>query len=84
MQELLRKLYSTVILDRSMIRTNMLKCCWNGVLVTQMCSTLCKPMDRSLPDSSVGGIPQARILEWVAQGIFLTQESNPCFLCLLH
>ena len=36
------------------------------VLVTQLCLTLCDPMDCSLPDSSVPGILQARILEWVA------------------
>ena len=35
-------------------------------LVTQLCSTLCDPMDCSLPGSSVHGILQARILEWVA------------------
>ena len=49
-------------------------------------------MDCSRPGSSVGGILQARILEWVAipfQGIFLTQGSNQgllnCrqILCLL-
>ena len=28
--------------------------------------TLCDPMDCSLPGSSVHGISQARILEWVA------------------
>ena len=32
------------------------------VLVTQSCLTLCNPMDCSLPDSSVHGIFQARIL----------------------
>ena len=31
------------------------------VLVTQLCLTLCDPMDGSLPDSSVHGILQARI-----------------------
>ena len=31
-----------------------------------LCSTLCNPMDCSLPVSSVYGIFQARILEWVA------------------
>ena len=36
------------------------------VLVTQSCLTLWDPMDRSLPGSSVHGIFQARILEWVA------------------
>ena len=32
----------------------------------QLCPTLCDPMDYSLPGSSVHGISQARILEWVA------------------
>ena len=36
------------------------------VLVIQSCPTLCDPMDRSPPGSSVHGIPQARVLEWVA------------------
>ena len=31
-----------------------------------LCLTLCDPMDCSLPGSSVHGILQARILEWVA------------------
>ena len=34
--------------------------------VTQSCPTHCSPMDCSLPGSSVHGILQARILEWVA------------------
>ena len=32
----------------------------------QLCPTLCDPMDRSLLGSSVHGILQARILEWIA------------------
>ena len=32
----------------------------------QSCLTLCDPIDSSLPGSSVPGILQARILEWVA------------------
>ena len=35
------------------------------VLVTQSCLTLCNPMDYSPPGSSVHGISQTRILEWV-------------------
>ena len=31
----------------------------------QSCLTLCDPMDCGLPDSSVHGIFQARVLEWV-------------------
>ena len=38
-------------------------CCW---LVTKSCPTLCDPVDYSPPGSSVHGISQARILEWVA------------------
>ena len=34
--------------------------------VAQLCSTLCDPMDSSQPISSIHGIFQARILEWVA------------------
>ena len=34
--------------------------------VTQSCPTLCDPVDYSWPGSSVHGILQARILEWVA------------------
>ena len=54
----------------------------------QSCLTLCNPMDCTLPYSSVHGILQARILEWVAmlssRGIFLTQGSNSSLLRLLH
>ena len=32
---------------------------------TQSCPTLCNPMDCSLPGSSVYGILQVRILEWI-------------------
>ena len=34
--------------------------------VAQSCLTLCDPMDCSLPGSSIHGIFQARVLEWVA------------------
>ena len=59
----------------------------------QSCLTLCNPMDYSPPGSSVHGLLQARILEWVAMsfsrdipdpGIFLTQGLNLCLLRLLH
>ena len=55
--------------------------------VAQSCLTLCNPMDYSLPGSSVHGILQARILEWViisSSRIFPTQGSNLHLLCLLH
>ena len=54
----------------------------------QSCLTLCNPVDCSLPGSSVYGILQARILEWVAmpssRGIFPTQGSNSSLLHLMH
>ena len=34
--------------------------------IAQSCPTLCDPMDRNLPGSSVHGIFQPRVLEWVA------------------
>ena len=36
------------------------------MLAAQSCLTLCNPMNCSLPGSSVHGILQARILEWIA------------------
>ena len=36
------------------------------VKVTQSCLTLCDPMDCSVAGSSVHGIFQTRMLEWVA------------------
>ena len=36
------------------------------MLVAQSCPTLCDPMDCSPPGSSVHGVLQAEILEWVA------------------
>ena len=36
-----------------------------GCSVVHLCLTLCDPMDRSPPGSSVRGILQARILGWV-------------------
>ena len=56
-----------------------------NILVAQLCLILCNTMDYSPPGSSVHGILQARLLEWVAipfsRGIFLTQRSN---LGILH
>ena len=46
----------------------------------QLCPALCDPMDCTLPGSSVHGILQARILDWVVisfSGGLLTQGYNP-------
>ena len=53
------------------------------VLISQLCPTLCSPMDCSLAGSSVHGILQARILKWVAflsPGHLPNQGSNPGLL----
>ena len=42
--------------------------------VAQSCLTLCDPMHCSLPGSSIHGIFQARVLEWVA--ISFSRESS--------
>ena len=44
--------------------------------VAQSCLILCDPVDQSPPDSSVHGILQARVLEWVAIS-FSRDLSNP-------
>ena len=48
--------------------------------VTQLCPTLCHPMDHSPPSSSAHGIFQARILEWVAISSSLPRQTTS----LLH
>ena len=50
----------------------------------QSCSTLCYPMDHSLPGSSVHGILPGKNTgvgcHALLQGLFLTQGLNPCLL----
>ena len=46
------------------------------VLVSQSCLTLCDHTDCSLPGSSVLGILQARVLEWIAI-LFSRGSSQP-------
>ena len=45
--------------------------------VTKSCSTLSDPLDYSLPGSSIYGIFQARVLEWLAIA-FSEQYLNLC------
>ena len=58
------------------------------VLSLQLCPTLCDPMDCSPPGSFVhDGSPGKNTgvgFHALLQGIFLTQESNPCILCFLR
>ena len=74
-------LQSCQTLCNPMVCTRLL-CPWDspgkniGVSETaQSCQTLWDPMDCSLPGSSIHGIFQARILEWVA--IFFSRGSSP-------
>ena len=46
----------------------------------QSCSTLCYPMDCSSPGSSVRGILQARILEWVAMSCSRVSLMSPALV----
>ena len=48
-------------------------CCAKSI---QLCQTLCDPMDCSLPHSSVHGVPQAIIQEWIAM-LFSKGSSRP-------
>ena len=55
----------------------------------QSCPTLCNPIDWSLAGSSIHGILQARILEWVAKSSSrgssqLRHHTCIYYLCLLH
>ena len=67
------------------IRDRNVKLSENGKLLAQSCLTLPDPMDCSLPGSSIHGILQVRISEWVtipfSRGSSQTQELN---LGLLH
>ena len=47
-------------------QTDLLTVFWRRSEVAQLCLTLCDPTDCNLPGSSIHGIFQARILEWVA------------------
>ena len=54
----------------------------------QSCLSLCNPMDCSPPGRSVHGDSPSKntgaVALFLPQGIFPTQELNPCLLCLLH
>ena len=61
------------------ICSNMDKC-----LIAQSCLTPCDPMNCSLPDSSVHGISQARILEWVAISSSRGSSHPRDWTCISH
>ena len=64
----------------------LLQCMKVKVKSLSKCPTLCDPMDYSLPGSSVHGIFQARVLEWVAIAFSVFPSiqvfSNDSVLCI--
>ena len=65
-EKLQRKTQSTIILSTSM-----------HAKLLQSCQILCDPMDCSPPGSSVHGIPQPRILQWVAMSSLPSTRDHP-------
>ena len=72
-------------LEEALTDSNEIVIC-GSCLVAQSCpTTLCEPLDCSLPGSSVHGIFQERIPEWVA--IFFSRRSSQprdqnCISCI--
>ena len=66
--EKFRKRYVDICKERLFLKFSLLSCqrIKGKSEVAQSCLTLCDPMECSLPGSSVHGIFQARVLEWVA------------------
>ena len=58
------------------LRTTYNKLCVCVCEVVQSCPTLCDSMDCSLPHSSIHGIFQARVLEWVAISLAIQSVSQ--------
>ena len=56
----------------------------NTFSITKLCPTLFDPMDCSPSGSSIHGISQAGILEWVAISSFRGSSQGSNLLCLLH
>ena len=72
--------------ERSMLNTvgHLKRCCvmWS---VAQSCLILCSPKDCSQPGSSIRGLFQARILDWVANSYSMESYRfmiKPTSLCL--
>ena len=75
--------YHNIFEDHSSCSKYILYWCFSFWLkwseVAQSCPTLCDPVDCSLPGSSLYGILQARVLEWVAIS-FSRGSSRPRYL----
>ena len=79
-------LYQFTYLEPSLLdwKAHIVHLWWGWWFSRQVVSDSCNPMDCSLPGSTIHGILQASILEWVAisfsRGIFPIQDSNPGLL----
>ena len=60
---LAQKLFANSTTTQTYVRNQLQVSLW---VAAKLCLTLCDPIDCSLPGSSVLGISQAGILEWVA------------------
>ena len=78
MQELYHHFHPVMTVSSLVVTTKNVFAC---MLSFQSSLTLYDPVECSPPGSSIHGILQAKLLEWVAipftKGIFLTQGSNP-------
>ena len=76
------------ILTDYIYNENILCSIWVPAKLLQFCLTVCNPLDCNLPGSSVHGLFQARILEFItmpsSRRSSWFKESNPHLLCLLH
>ena len=77
LQKMLQNITQSILVYLTGIHISNINTCEVKWKITQLCSTLFRvPMDYSPPSSSVHGILQARILEWVAIS-FSSRYSQP-------
>ena len=80
-----QKLSNSIRFPQSRLLKDRCNCQLSPAKSLQLCLTLCNPMDCSPPGSSVHGILQARILEWVAmpssRGSSKPRDQN-CVSCI--
>ena len=71
----MQKLFQSMLEVTELRELKDVACPWEeAVFIAQSCPTLCDPLDCSPPGSSVHGILQTRILQWIA--IFFSRGSS--------
>ena len=79
MQELpfqIKRMKECLFLFSLLLESSDLKKALLPVLVAKSCLLVCNPMNCSTPGSSVHGVSQARILQWVWVAISLSRGSS--------